>query len=47
MTIKKDVSNKIVQTLYNTVADKNCVLGMGFQKDTNDTKSRQFMLRMI
>jgi UDPglucose 6-dehydrogenase len=39
-------SNKIVQTLYNTVADKNSILGMGFQKTpTTPENRRQFMLR--
>lgn len=36
---KKRFSNKIVQTLYNTVADKKITfLGWAFKKDTNDTR---------
>lgn len=36
---KKRFSNKIVQTLYNTVADKKIAfLGWAFKKDTNDTR---------
>jgi UDPglucose 6-dehydrogenase len=36
---KRRFSNKIVQTLYNTVADKNITfLGWAFKKDTNDTR---------
>ncbi|WP_281224918.1 nucleotide sugar dehydrogenase [Flavobacterium aquiphilum] len=36
---KKKFSNKIVQTLYNTVADKKIAfLGWAFKKDTNDTR---------
>jgi UDPglucose 6-dehydrogenase len=36
---KKRFSNKIVKTLYNTVADKKIAfLGWAFKKDTNDTR---------
>ncbi|MDA6068784.1 UDP-glucose 6-dehydrogenase [Flavobacterium sp. AC] len=36
---KRRFSNKIVQTLYNTVADKKITfLGWAFKKDTNDTR---------
>jgi UDPglucose 6-dehydrogenase len=36
---KKRFSNNIVQTLYNTVADKKIAfLGWAFKKDTNDTR---------
>ena len=36
---KKRFSSKIVQTLYNTVADKKITfLGWAFKKDTNDTR---------
>lgn len=36
---KKRFSNKIIQTLYNTVADKKITfLGWAFKKDTNDTR---------
>jgi UDPglucose 6-dehydrogenase len=36
---KRRFSNKIVQTLYNTVADKKIAfLGWAFKKDTNDTR---------
>ena len=36
---KKRFANKIVQTLYNTVADKKITfLGWAFKKDTNDTR---------
>lgn len=36
---KKRFSNRIVQTLYNTVADKKIAfLGWAFKKDTNDTR---------
>ena len=36
---KKRFANKIVQTLYNTVADKKIAfLGWAFKKDTNDTR---------
>jgi UDPglucose 6-dehydrogenase len=36
---KKRFSNTIVQTLYNTVADKKIAfLGWAFKKDTNDTR---------
>ena len=36
---KRRFSNKIVQTLYNTVADKKiALLGWAFKKDTNDTR---------
>jgi UDPglucose 6-dehydrogenase len=36
---KKRFSNTIVQTLYNTVADKKITfLGWAFKKDTNDTR---------
>ena len=36
---KKRFSNRIVQTLYNTVADKKITfLGWAFKKDTNDTR---------
>ncbi|RZJ65412.1 MAG: UDP-glucose 6-dehydrogenase [Flavobacterium sp.] len=36
---KRRFANKIVQTLYNTVADKKiCFLGWAFKKDTNDTR---------
>lgn len=36
---KKRFSNKIVRTLYNTVADKKITfLGWAFKKDTNDTR---------
>lgn len=36
---KRRFSNKIVQTLYNTVADKKIsFLGWAFKKDTNDTR---------
>ena len=36
---KKRFSNSIVQTLYNTVADKKITfLGWAFKKDTNDTR---------
>lgn len=36
---KKRFSNRIVQTLYNTVADKQITfLGWAFKKDTNDTR---------
>jgi UDPglucose 6-dehydrogenase len=36
---KKRFSSKIVQTLYNTVADKKIAfLGWAFKKDTNDTR---------
>lgn len=36
---KKRFSNKIVQTLYNTVAEKKITfLGWAFKKDTNDTR---------
>ena len=36
---KKRFSNKIVKTLYNTVADKKITfLGWAFKKDTNDTR---------
>ena len=36
---KKRFSNKIVETLYNTVADKKITfLGWAFKKDTNDTR---------
>jgi UDPglucose 6-dehydrogenase len=36
---KRRFSNKIVQTLYNTVADKKITfLGWEFKKDTNDTR---------
>jgi UDPglucose 6-dehydrogenase len=36
---KKRFSNKIVETLYNTVADKKIAfLGWAFKKDTNDTR---------
>jgi UDPglucose 6-dehydrogenase len=36
---KKRFSNKITQTLYNTVADKKITfLGWAFKKDTNDTR---------
>lgn len=36
---KKRFSNNIVQTLYNTVADKKITfLGWAFKKDTNDTR---------
>jgi UDPglucose 6-dehydrogenase len=36
---KKAFSNKIVQTLYNTVADKKkYFLRDGLSKDTNDTR---------
>ena len=36
---KRRFSNKIVQTLYNTVADKKIIfLGWAFKKDTNDTR---------
>lgn len=39
MIIKRRFSNKIVQTLYNTVADKKIAfLGWAFKKDTNDTR---------
>ncbi|MBD3583467.1 UDP-glucose 6-dehydrogenase [Flavobacterium selenitireducens] len=36
---KRRFANKIVSTLYNTVADKKiCFLGWAFKKDTNDTR---------
>ncbi|TDD95061.1 nucleotide sugar dehydrogenase [Flavobacterium cellulosilyticum] len=36
---KKRFANRIVQTLYNTVADKKItLLGWAFKKDTNDTR---------
>ena len=36
---KRRFSNKIVQTLYNTLADKKITfLGWAFKKDTNDTR---------
>ena len=36
---KKRFSNRIVQTLYNTIADKKITfLGWAFKKDTNDTR---------
>lgn len=36
---KRRFAHKIVQTLYNTVADKKiCFLGWAFKKDTNDTR---------
>jgi UDPglucose 6-dehydrogenase len=36
---KRRFSNNIVQTLYNTVADKKIAfLGWAFKKDTNDTR---------
>ncbi|NMH29527.1 UDP-glucose 6-dehydrogenase [Flavobacterium silvaticum] len=36
---KRRFANRIVQTLYNTVADKKiCFLGWAFKKDTNDTR---------
>lgn len=36
---KKRFSNKIIETLYNTVADKKIAfLGWAFKKDTNDTR---------
>ena len=36
---KRRFSNKIVQTLYNTVSDKKIAfLGWAFKKDTNDTR---------
>lgn len=36
---KRRFANRIVSTLYNTVADKKiCFLGWAFKKDTNDTR---------
>lgn len=36
---KRRFANRIVKTLYNTVADKKiCFLGWAFKKDTNDTR---------
>lgn len=36
---KRRFANQMVQTLYNTVADKKiCFLGWAFKKDTNDTR---------